>query len=352
MSLSCLDTLIGLSSRDCNCTSGSRPSGYNTSATGYYLDDYEYGVPMSDAGVASTDCGESSVWDVYSTARSNAIRDVKVDIQQALTSERDSNVINWRGTIAKAEATSYLSNTSGTAGMQVRPKYRLKDATLVVKAIWLGLDTTKSVALNVSSNDGSFTGSSVSLNATAGTWVRNALETNIELPLYSIARTDVKYNFTFDLDGAKVYQNRISCCSPPQWMNHLEVGGVIESGDFSDTTLYANSYGYGVVLEAYFSCNKLDWICDLEEMNGLDFRDYLGRVIQFKAAIKLIDKITNSGNVNYYTLLGADQLQERKAMLSHMYAEYITWIAQNFPDNISSCWGCSKRGPRMQSILV
>lgn len=351
MSLTCLDTLVGLSSRECNCLSGSRPSGYDTSDSGYYLDDREYGFPVADALLATQDCGEGSVWDMLSTARDQAIRDFKVDLQQALTSVRDSNIINWRGTIAKAESTGYNNTTTGTAGLQLRPRYRLKDASFVVKAVWVGLDTTKSLTLNFTSNDVSFSGTTRAVTATAGQWVRNALEVPVTLPMFSIARTDVKYNVHYSLDGAKAYNNRVSCCSPPPWMKHMDAYGILDAS-FADDTIYASGYAYGLAIEGYFTCAKLDWICDIEEMNGLDFRDLLGRCIQFKAAVKLMSMVLESGKVNYFTILDAEGLERRRGKLQKMYSEYLLWVAQNLPANVTSCWGCEKHAPRVQAILV
>lgn len=351
MSLTCLDTLVGLSSRDCNCVSGSRPSGYDTSDSGYYLDDREYGFPLADALLATQDCGEDSIWDMLSTARAQAIRDFKIDMQQALTEYRDSNIINWRGTIAKAESTGYNNTTTGTAGIQLRPRYRLKDASFVIKAVWVGLDTTKSLTLNFASNDGSFSASTATVTATAGQWVRNELDTAVSLPMYSIARTDMKYNVYYALDGAKAYNNRMWCCKAPQWVNHLDAGGIIASS-FSNDTLYTSGYAYGLALEGYFTCEKLDWICAVNEMNGLDFRDLVARCIQYKGAVKLMSMVLESGQVNYYTLLDKEGLERRRAKLQAMYSEYITWVAQNLPANVTSCWGCEKHAPRAQAILV
>lgn len=351
MSLSCLDSLVGLSSRDCNCTSGSRPSGYDTSDSGYYLDDREYGFPVQDALLATVDCGEDSIWDMLDTARTQAIRDFKSDMQQALTETRDNNIVSWRGTIAKAESTGYNNTSTGTAGIQLRPKFRLKDASFVVKAIWVGLNTTKSLTLNFTSNDGSFSDTTRTVSATAGQWVRNALDTTVSLPLYSIARTDVKYNIHYDLGGAKPYNNRMWCCSPPQWLKHLDAGGII-TASLDNDTLYGSNYGYGLAIEGYFTCEKLDWICDVSEMNGLDFRDLVARCIQFKGAVKLMSMVLESGKVNYYTLLDGEGLERRRAKLQKMYGEYIMWVAQNMPANVTSCWGCEKNAPRIQSILV
>lgn len=351
MSLSCLDTLVGLSSRDCNCTSGSRPSGYSTSDSGYYLDDREYGFPVQDALLATQDCGENSIWDMLATARTQAIRDVKVDMQQALTENRDSNIINWRGTIAKAESTAYNNTTAGTAGIQIVPRYRLKDASFIIKAVWVGLDTTKSFTLNFTSNDVAFSGTTRTVNATAGQWVRNPFDTAVTLPMYSIARTDVKYNIHYDLDGAKSYNNRMYCCRTPQWMKHIEAFGILDSS-FANNTLYSSGYAYGLALEGYFTCNKLDWICDVEEMNGLDFRDLMARCIQYKGAVKLMSMVMEYGKVNYYTLLDAEGLERRRARLQKLYMENLMWVAQNLPANVSSCWGCEKNAPRVSAILV
>lgn len=352
MALDCLDGLVGLANRECECASASRPSAWNSSQSGYYLTDREYGFPVKDALFANLDCGETTIWDTLTEARTQAIRDFKLDLQQALGRARDSRVISWRGTVGKAEATSYFTSAPAHVGVQIRPKHRLKDAVFIIKALHVGLNTTKTVNLTISSNRPDFSAQSVSATATAGTWVRTELSSSVELPLYDIARTDVKYNIRYQPGGALPRYNKIWCCSRPRWQQHIAAHGIEQSGTWDEDAKALGDHGYGLAIEGYFTCNKLDWICDLEEMNGLDFRDLVARCIQYKGAIKLISAILESGKINFYTLLDQEGLYRKRSKLGKLYVENLQWIAHNLPANVSSCWGCHRGVPTVEAVVV
>ena len=352
MALDCLSGLVGLANRDCPCVSGGQPSGWNDSESGYYLDDREYGFPVKSALYANTDCGEGSVWDTLSEARTQAIRDVKNDLLQALVSTREERVMNWRGLIGKAEGTGSLITGNTYAGIQLRPRIRMKDAYFVVKAIWVNIDATKSITIGIASNDGTFTAYTESVSVTANTWARVELTTAQSLPLYSINQHDLRYHVYYQPDGARCKYNRLWCCAKPPWMEHLEAGAFNQAALPVDDYIPTGTDCAGIAIEGYYTCNKLDWICDLEEMNGLNMRDLIARLIQFKGAIHLITGVLRSDKVNKYTLLDTEGLYRQREHLRKLYGEYVLWVAQNLPGGVSSCWGCERYAPRVDSIIV
>ncbi len=352
MALDCLAGLVGLANRECPCLSGGRPSGWNDSESGYYLDDREYGFPVQSSLYANLDCGEATIWDTLAEARSQGIRDVKSDLQQALETVRESRVINWRGLVGKAEGTGSNVATSAYAGIQLRPRLRMMDAVFVLQAVYININATKSVAVTVSSNDSTFTPASESASVTANAWSRHEFSSPISLPLYSIGKTDLRYNIAFQPDGATVKQNRLFCCGKQPWMQHLDAGGFdLASLPDNEEVLYTNTTLPGLALEGYFSCNKLDWICSLEEMNGLAMRDLIARLIQWKSAIHLITGILRSGNVSRATLLDQEGLYRQRSFLAKKYENAVLWIAQNMPGGVTSCWGCEKAEPQVNALV-
>lgn len=352
MALDCLTGLVGLANRDCPCVSGGRPSGWNDSESGYYLDDREYGFPVKSSLYANTDCGEDSIWDTLAEAREQGIRDVKSDLQQALETVRESGVINWRGLIGKAEGTGSNISTNTYAGVQLRPRRRMRDAIFVLKAVHINVSESKDVTVTVSSNDGTFTGVTETAAATANTWTRYAFSSPVTIPLYSIAKTDLRYNVAIQPDGATVKQNRLWCCGKQPWMEHFDAGSFdLASLPDNEEVLYTNSTLGGLALEGYFSCNKLDWICNLEEMNGLDLRDLIARLIQWKSAIHLISGILRSDKVNRATLLDQEGLYRQRSFLAKKYENAVLWVAQNLPGGVTSCWGCEKAEPQVHSLI-
>lgn len=352
MALDCLNGLVGLANRDCPCVSGGQPSGWNDSESGYYLDDREYGFPVKSSLYSNIDCGEDTIWDTLSEARTQGIRDVKSDLQQALETVRESSVINWRGLIGKAEGTGSNSSASTYAGIQVRPTSRMKDAVFMLKAVYININATKSVTVTVSSNDGTFSSVSESASVVANTWSRHQFSSAVALPMYSIGLTDLRYNIAFQPDGATVKQNRLYCCGKQPWMKHINAGGFdLAALPDNEDVLYTNTTLPGIAIEGYFSCNKLDWICDLEEMNGLDLRDLIARLIQWKSAIHLITGVLRSDKVNRATLLDQEGLYRQRSFLAKKYENAVLWVAQNLPGGVTSCWGCEKSAPQVHSLI-
>jgi len=351
MSLTCLSGLVGLSNRDCSCVSGGQPSGWNSSVTGYFLDDREYGFPLKDALDANLECGENNIWDLLSEARTQGIRDVKNDLLQSLHTTRESRIINWRGVIGKTDNVGSYIPGSTYNGIQLRPRIRMKDAYFMVKALWLNINTTGSITVGIASNDGTFTATSESASVTANTWTKHTFSSAISLPLYSIAKPDLRYHIYYQPDGNQGRQNRLWCCTKPVWLQHFEVGAFALTALPGDDVLPTTQEAAGIAIEGYFTCNKLDWICDLEEMNGYDMRDLIGRLIQWKSSIHLITSVLRSGKVNKYTLLGQEGLYRQRSHLMKMYEEAILWVSQNLPSGVTGCWGCERNAPMINSIM-
>ena len=351
MSLDCLSGLVGLSQRDCSCVSGGQPSGWNDSSTGYYLDDREYGFPIKEALDANLDCGESTIWDMLSDARTQGIRDVKNDLLQSLHVVREDRVINWRGVIGKTDNVgSYISGNT-KVGIQLRPLIRMKDAYFVVKALWININATKSVTVGIASNDGTFSATTDTASCTANTWTKHTFSSAVSLPLYSIAKQDLRYNIYYEPDGATSRQSRLWCCGGAAWKQHFEAGGFSLASLPGDDVLPTLQESYGLAIEGYFTCNRLDWICDLEEMDNIHVRDLIGRLIQWKSAIHLITTVLRSDKVNKYTLLSQEGLLRQRNSLRSEYQNAILWVAQNLPAGVTSCWGCERNAPQIQSLI-
>lgn len=353
MALDCLTGLVGLANRDCPCLSGGQPSGFNDSESGYYLDDREYGFPVKAAEYANLDCGENSIWDMMAEARTQGIRDLKNDLMQSLTQVRESRVINWRGLIGKAEGTGSFISTNTYAGIQLRPRIRMKDNYFMLKAVYININATKSVDFSVTSNDGTFTPFSDTVSCTANTWTRHEFSSAVSLPMYSIGTEDIRYNVAYQPDGAGVRQNKLWCCSKKPWMDHLDAGSFdLDALPDSQELLPTHTICPGIALEGYFTCNKLDWICDLKEMNGVDTRDMIARLIQVKGAIHLITAVLRSDKVNKYTLLNQEGMYRQRNFLKEYYSNGILWIAQNLPGGVSSCWGCERAAPQVTPLIL
>lgn len=352
MSLTCLSGLVGLANRDCPCLSAGKPSGFNDSSSGYYLDDRTDGFPVKSALYDNIDCGESTIWDTLEEARNQAIRDVQIDLMQGLQTTRESQIINWNGLIGKAEGSGSYINTNTYSGIQIRPLARMRDAYFIISAVWIDINETKSVPVHVTSNDPTFTPVSVSASVTSSGWTQYELDSPVSLPLYSVNQSDLRYNVSYEPGGAKARQNRIWCCARPAWKAHVDVGAFSEASiPNNELTLPTLNDALGFAVEGHFTCNRLDWICNLDVLNNLYVQDLVARLIQWKASIGLISGVLRSDGVNRATMLDHQGLYRQRNHLSGKYQNAILWIAQNLPSGVTSCWGCEHNQPQLTGLF-
>lgn len=348
MGTDCLNTLIGLSSRQCDCPSGDVPSGVNDSDSGYFLTDTEYGFPLLDAIWANAECGEGSIWEVLDNARNEAIRDFKSDLLQSINASRVSKQPHWKGLIGKTDGSFIFANQF--TGVQLRPRNRSRDAAFVITAVHIGLETAGTYNIHIRSNDYEFTPVTEQATTPGGVWHRHELAESVRLPFYVLHEESLRYSIELENNGSKVRSNKALCCGmTPVWQQYFDWGGLNES-TVNNEENYCRAYFGGVAVEGYFDCNKLDWICALDELNGLDFKDLIARCLQFKGAIKLMSRVLESGRVNYWTILAPEAVAEKRKMLQDRYTEYMKWLVMNMPATVSGCWGCLKSHPTTNTI--
>lgn len=354
MALDCLDTLVGLTDKDCSCYTTGRPVDYNTSDSGFYLTDHEFGFPIQQAVFENTPC-EDGFWDAMAEARTKAVQSFKVDLRSTLSGIREKTFPSWEGYIGKIKWNSYQNTSFDTAGVQLRP-VKKKHGFLVINKINLGIDTSQSVTVTVKSTDPSFSEVSYTFAATADTFTEYTISGGLRLPMYRKGLDELHYFLEYELSGAKPLNNELWCCGSRPWMQYVKAGGYYlnqaSESDFDRYGLRGGQYAGGLALDVSFECDDLDWLCDLETVGAYSVREIVGRCIQFKGAVNLIAYVLDSSKVNSYSILEADRLAAKAAHLNEMYQTNIFWLANNFPAEITGCWGCKSNAPKVQTILT
>lgn len=351
----CLSGLVGLDRNPCECYEDDRPSDYNVSASGYYLTDPEYGVQMRDGVLGAKDCGQGSMWDVLARARTAAIADFQVDLYAAVLMGRNRTFTAFSGMIGQATAnrTNRLSNAY--AGQVFKPRKRMRHNRLVITAVYLGRADSGNVDVVLNSNAFDFTPLTVTVAATGGRFVKHTLATPWVLDMYQQEVMDLYYTISYRHDGIECLSNRFWCCgATPSWVQELNVFGFSDDNptrDFEGST--GNSdVGNGLALECHFECDDLAWVCELDVLGGKNMRSLIGRVIQYKATVKILSQMLESGSINQYSLLNREDGFARMNHSQERYNELITWIVQNLPSGFSGCFGCKKNTFDIQPIRV
>ena len=353
----CLDTLIGIAADDCECFAGIDED-YTVSDSGFYLTDPLYGVPNLNAILASAQTcasGDGGVWDILNNSKQSAIRDLRSDLTAALTMFREPAGA-WRGLAAKElRPQSATITAAGKNGVQVYSHRRLIDMAFVVTDVYVGSNLTGTVDVKFDTNNPDFTQADITCNTVAGTFEKNTLVTEVRLPLYSPAEERLFYNLYWEPGvGERPLAGRMwcnTCGGGAAWSKFVEIGG-FNLVTIDSYTRYAASAGYGLLLGGYISCNRLDFICNLDELNGYEWKQLLGRTLLFRAAINALATMASSDNINRYTLLGAEQAGKRMNDLTDAYNKNIEYIAKSLPTGFSGCWGCNKSDFKTAKIRI
>lgn len=358
MALTCLDTIIGLAPTECPCD-GTPPAGFDTSDSGHYLTDVEYGFPVRFAIDALRNCSEADIWEALSNARTEAIRDFEIDISNELKVHRENTFKAWRGVIGETSSKRTDSTNKTYAGVQIRPNDRSIDKSFVIKAIWAGFTTSSTFDVTISSNAIGFTPVVQSVTTIANRFNRTVLNTPVVIDLYNNAQPGLTYALTYNTAGLTALGNRKHCgCGKlPGWTNTMRVDGfasddlLSQTGDHYDRR-FCSTRMWGIALEGYFACDDTAFLCNLDELGRANLKSLLGRAISYKAALKLMLKADKSEKINQFTLLHGEERAARIHMYSEAYTEILQFIARNSPTGSSSCWGCNRGGMRVQSRLI
>lgn len=338
MSLACLDTLVGLSATDNDCWSGDAPDGFDTSGTGYYLTDQDFGITVMD-GIAVDG------WGILTAARDQAIREFKTDLLAAIMQRFDSALHPFSGWVGKLKSTGTRSVANGFIGIRIRAR-RQKGVRLVLTEVRLGLDATGSKDVSVTSNDPLFVvPADLSVAHTANVFSAETWpDGGVSLPLWSETdETDyIEYYIGLDRDGALPLNNKLWCCgAAPEWKGHFDASGFSADSATPETGGSFTSAANGVAVKAYLTCENLDWVCELDVLNGYYLKDVIGRAIQQRGAAIACGALLEMPGITVGNGFNAQVLVDRRNFLNPAYAEKVRWIAENLPTKgVTDCFRC------------
>ncbi len=338
MALECLETLVGLAPSEIGCFVDPVPDGFATSDSGYFIIDAEFALIIAEA------C-EIEGWTLLEAARAKGTLQFKTDLSAALRQRFGSTISPFSGKIAELKSTATKSVSKDRSVLRLRVRREVKGGKLVLNKAFIGVNTTGTYALSVTSNDPLFTPpAAVNVSATANQWGTGTSLNLIELPLWSDScpYDYLEYFVSYPLGAALPLNNKISCgCGSKKegWAQHIDVSGT-NSDSATPLTGSFNGSAYGLVLDAYMSCGELDWLCELAEWNGDYMQKVVARTLQFAQGVAAIDALVNSYKVNVCTHYNQDEMVSRRNYMAKGYANNIEWIAANVPQGSTGCFTC------------
>lgn len=336
MALTCLNTLVGLSKTAYSCFTDLMPDDFDASDSGYHLTDVDNGLTVAQQ------CSVAG-WGILQDALEQAIREVKTDLRAKLRERFDSRMYPFRGEIGKRTKTAVLSVSPDYIGVRVQIRNQIKGAKFVFKKIYVGLNAVDTVDITVTSNDPGFTEPDpVEITTVANQFASTTV--TWELPMWSYTEFEagdyLEYYISIPRGSAQPVNNTFSCCgSTPAWLQYFRVDGMAADDDNGTGGMFGNQAN-GFVLDGYLTCEELDWICELEELNGYYLLDVVARAIQMRGAAISISALIDTIQVNPCTGYQFESLNTRRAYLNKRYADYVDWIAQNMPTGVTQCFTC------------
>jgi hypothetical protein len=353
----CLKNVIKLSRTECECFETGKPDDYNDGQADIYLDELD-GLQLEPLS-ASEGCGAGDIWDMMAKARANATQEFKNDLLTCLGSSLQMRRHNFSGIIGDSAQNATLNITNDKAGIAIRP-YEIVGGYFELKRIGLLFNATSAITIKVYSNE-DFDNeiASYSVNSTANVLQYVTLADPLKLPLWSNNVTNLEYYIVYELTGGfQPKNNKLECgCgrkNDVSFKNWITVHG-IKGNVGTDYSNYTTSKEInGLLLDGSFTCDSSRLICSeeypLDFVNGRGVQ--IAYAIRFRAAVSLIQKILDSGEINRYTLLGREALYGKRAHFQKEYDAWIVWLCENTNVVNTDCLMCKPNNSFVKGFIL
>lgn len=353
--MQCLENIIGLSRRNCDCFQEDRPTDYNVSKSGIYLDELE---GLSIRGVdTSVDCGDASPWSLMTNAISNGILRFKTDLLSAVRQRFKERFTEFDGIIGLRVFNDAMpSNQLGALNGIKIDSNCIKGSMFILKKIDAFFDTDLvDLPVKIYQTGSNTPVAEFTIDATANVRHTNTLDPVVELPLWIDGYDEFAYYIVYDLPlGVAPLNNKLHGCSPCMgkakfasmnpWHQWIEIGGIASplyvSTDLLDM-IGTNSYGYGLNLHANVICKKSSMICD--DNDDFDFENdeialHIAYSIRLAAGISLFNLILQRPD-SAYVAINEEQINFLISQYSEDYKNRLQYLAINIQPN-SDCYTC------------
>lgn len=368
----CLQNVIGLSRTPCDCWA-EKPSDYNTSDSGFYLDEMLGINQMSGL----EDCSDEDVWTTMETAREQGIKNYMTDMKAMLSPKYESVLPYYKGKVGEAKATALQGIQKSFAGLVIRCN-PIRSGYLKINGMGAKFNATGTKHIYVYDNLGNLH-DEFDINTQADVYTETTLSTAITLPLYS-DKTAVLYYYFFYADTPgepDPYMNSLTCqycggfkpcwdmgldCFNKsqkndryRWARYINVSGFqFDSTDeiYNDTISY-NGDMFGLTLDVETYCSVDDLFCyDTILYTADQLASAQAKAILYCSTRFLADKILLSDKLTRSTMINRDTIREKMAEWKLDYERMTAFIAENIDVSRSGCLRCRERLGARTNIAI
>lgn len=350
----CWDNIVGFT-RSENCVYDyDRPSDYNVSLSGLYLDELK-GMNLQFI----EDTGQE-LWVKLSNAYENAVRAFKIDVMSEILKNHKPRYENFIGNIGSQRFTRNLALNKQYAGIRMYCN-DIKGAFFTLKAIGVLMDKSETFNIDIYDNLSETPIDTIEVTSIANQLNITNLATPLELQLSDANWDNLEYFFLYERGTKQPKDNKPTCgcggvhwCFKPEhpcfadskatkdrWRQYAMIGGIQGDNIATREDWGVTQEMNGIILIGEFNCDKFAYLCN----ENMDFEyDEIGQAVANAIAYKwgefVMDYFLDSPEVTRYTMLGVEAINNNREYYNSRYSVMINFIAENLDTQKYGCLSC------------
>lgn len=343
--IDCLKYSVGLSTKSCNCYDP-KPTNWDKSLSGYYIDDMENGIPL-EYPASTQDCGSGSVWDLLEQARISGINEFYTSFLVSGMKYADPSMIKMRGLIGDDKNTMPLSISSNVVGIVLKPN-TLRGGTLYIEKLHLTMAGVENIEVKIYRSDNTTTPLiTQTISTLNNVKVSHTFTTPLQLPFTDDFGNPLKYYIVYQRTNNVLPRNTVFNCGCGSvirnWDTYIQGQGLQLNalGDLTANTTGIDGYTYGIQLEGIITCDAIKWLCasDFDYQTNGYFRT-IAKSVQLFSINKLIGYMLNSAETNRYTILSREKLLSTFNDNQKIINQQTVWLGRELLKNATNFTDC------------
>lgn len=364
--MNCLEKVVGLTEKECECLEGQLPEGAGSSVSGFYLDDLEDSIPLL-IPQKTRDCGESSIWTLLERARKEGIRDFISDFHKFFYANNHIRLPAFKGRMGELSSNQKINTPDSHLGVIFKPK-KILGLRMVVRGFRTRtMNSDNTVSRITITNSENITSHTIDQDIVFSKKHKTTnLDIPIILPLADQNGEPINYTFTYDTnyDEEIIPANSTCGCNcgrSPEWSRFGEVKGTFAATTDYEEFTERTKYNYGLQPIVEITCEGFDFICapmddDSSVSLNNEITDYgsgkglyrshpyfvtVAKLVQLYSINKVISSVLRSDKINKFTILhDKKDLYARRSSNRKKIEGHIMWLAENTPHEFTDCYAC------------
>lgn len=337
--MGCLEeNTIGLTKTDCPCFDTDKPTNYNTSLSGLYLDEL---VTLSDIKKLEN-CEHGSMWAMMQNSIGEATQVVEEDLISCVKEKVNKSKLSCNKSIGGHKHDKNLTQTTTYAGLKIT-LWNLKGATAILRSITTLFGANGTVEAKIIFKNLEIQDKTLTLNTTANGQNENTF-TAIEMYQYSEYCDNIEIYIVYEVDQAVLARNNeVDCGCGKEVQCYKEFAKVegVSGNDLSNIQNWNTTrYAEGLILGMNFRCKEENVICDGQIEWADNYGRNIARAIQYLSAFKLYEKIYYSNDPSVWATVGKEDLETMLPRLETKYREYLGKVCKEIDLSNTDCFVC------------